>query len=164
MNKFILKKASLWFDIGIGIIFTGFTIFIFIMISISNSPNKLFGYGFVALFGFISYLYLTTALYRKKYRKISDGIKVNIDNGKLILINDKKKTTQVIENPNVKNVELYYSWNTNPFSSDLGYSKITLNDNSNVFLISDTINQWEIGSLFKTKVSIEKNRFMNKLK
>ena len=64
----------------------------------------------------------------------------------------------------MKNVELYYSWNTNPFSSDLGYSKITLNDNSNVFLVSDTINQWEIKTLFKTKVSIEKNRFMNKLK
>ena len=164
MNNFTLKKASLWFDIGIGIIFTGFTIFIFIMVSINENPNKLFGYGFVALFGFISYLYLTTALYRKKYRKVSDGIKAKIDNGKLILINDKKKTTQLIENQIVKNVELYYSWNTNPFSSDLGYSKITLNDNSDVFLVSDTINQWEIGTLFKTKVSIEKNRFMNKLK
>jgi len=164
MNKSTLKKASLWFDIGIGILFSGFTIFIFIMISISESPNKIFGYGFVALFGFISYLYLTTALYRKKYREISEGIKANIVNGKLILINDRKNTNQEIENTNVKNVELYYSWNTNPFSSDLGYSKITLNDNSNVFLVSDTINQWEIGTLFKTKVSIEKNRFMNKLK
>ena len=164
MNKSTLKKASLWFDIGIGILFSGFTIFIFIMISISKSPNKIFGYGFVALFGFISYLYLTTALYRKKYREISEGIKANIVNGKLILINDRKNTNQEIENTNVKNVELYYSWNTNPFSSDLGYSKITLNDNSNVFLVSDTINQWEIGTLFKTKVSIEKNRFMNKLK
>ncbi len=61
------KKASLWFDIGIGILFSGFTIVIFIMIYISESPNKILGYGFVALFGFISYLYLTTALYRKKY-------------------------------------------------------------------------------------------------
>ena len=158
------KKASLWFDIGIGILFSGFTIVIFIMIYISESPNKILGYGFVALFGFISYLYLTTALYRKKYREISEGIKANIVNGKLILINDTKKTNQKIENKNVKKVELYYSWNTNPFSSDLGYSKITLNNNSKVFLVSDTINLWEIRTLFKTKVSIEKNRFMNKLK
>lgn len=134
------------------------------MISISDSPNKIFGYGFVTIFGFISYLCLITALYRKKYRKISEGIKANIVNRKLIILNEKENTTQEIENLNVKNVELYYSWNTNPFSSDLGYSKIILNDNSNVFLVSDTINQWKIREIFKTKVSIEKNRFMNKLK
>lgn len=164
MNKSTLKKTSLWFDIGIGILFSAFTIFIFIMILINESPNKIFGYGFVFLFGFISYLYLITALYRNKYRKISEGIKVNIVNEKLIIQNEKENTNQEIENLNVKNVELYYSWNTNPFSSDLGYSKIILNDNSNIFLISDTINQWKIRALFKTKVSIEKNRFMNKLK
>ena len=164
MNKSTHKKVSLWFDIGFGVLFTGFTIFIFIMVLINENPNKIVGYAFVVTFGFYSYLNLTTALYRKKYRKISDGINAKIDNGKLIITDIKRKTTTIIENQTVKNVELYYSWNTNPVSSDLGYSKITLNDTSNIFLVSDTINQYEIRTLFKTKVSIEKNRFMNKLK
>jgi hypothetical protein len=164
MNKSTVKKASLWFDIGIGILFSGFTIFIFIMVYINENPNKNFGYLFVAIFGFYSYLNLTTSLYRKKYQKISDGITAEINNGKLIVKNNITGITKIIENKNVKKIELYYSWNTNSFSSDLGYSKIILNDNSTVFLISNTINQNEIRKTFKTKLSNEKNRFMNKLK
>ncbi|PQJ69268.1 hypothetical protein BTO14_14695 [Polaribacter butkevichii] len=101
-----------------------------------------------------------------EYRKSEKGINIKINNEdkQLVIKNTGNGKSEVINNDNVKSIELYYSWNTNPFSSDLGYSKIMLNNDSKIFITQDKISQAEIKSLFRKKVKKEKSRFMNKLK
>ncbi len=101
-----------------------------------------------------------------EYRKSEKGINIKINNEdkQLVIKNTGNGKSEVINNDNVKSIELYYSWNTNPFSSDLGYSKIMLNNDSKIFITQDKISQAEIKSLFRKKVKKEKSQFMNKLK
>jgi len=64
----------------------------------------------------------------------------------------------------IKAVELYYSWNSNAFSSDLGYSKIVIEDNAEPILITqNNINQYYIYKAFKNKVTVNKSKFANNL-
>ncbi|WP_432672550.1 hypothetical protein [Flavobacterium sp. SM2513] len=65
----------------------------------------------------------------------------------------------------IESVEFYYSWNTNTFSSDLGYSKLNLFGKKNsVIITQNKLNQYEIYKLFKSKVVKNKSNFMNSLK
>jgi len=166
MNKVTLKKISNSFDLIMGLIFTGFAFWLTIMVILSDSTNKLIGYVFLAIWYTTSYLCLSTALYRLRYEKVSQGLEVSVNrkNKNLTLLNHLEGTTQTIDKSIIKDIEVYYSWNTNPFSSDLGYSKVTLADNSKVFLTSSVVGQSTVESLFKAKVSKVKTRFMNKLK
>jgi len=165
MNKVKLKKISEGFDLITGLIFTGFAFYLTIMVILSDSTNKLIGYLFLVIWYIISYLCLSTALYRLRYRMVSKGLEVIVDrkNKTLNLLNHLNGTHQTIDKSIIKEIEVYYSWNTTPFSSDLGYSKITLEDNSKVFLTSTVLSQSTVESLFKAKVSKVKTRFMNKL-
>ena len=86
---------------------------------------------------------------------------------KVLIVTDKTtKTEKTIKPENVKAVEIYTSWNTNPFSSDLGYSKLIMRDsNSSVIIITQNmLHQMKIKKLFKKKITKEKSRFMNRLR
>lgn len=166
MKKDSPKDYSLWFDLSIGVIFTGFAFFITVMIIISDSPNKLIGYIFLPIWYLFTYLCIATAVYRLEYRKVSNDFSVTVDrkNKSLTLINNSDGTTQIIDKSVIKEVEVYHSWNTSPFSSDLGYSKLTMADDSKVFLTRSMVNQSTVNNLFKPKVRKVRTRFMNKLK
>lgn len=166
MRKTHLTNYSAWFDLGIGVILTGFAFILTILILSSDSPNKLVGYIFLPIWYTFSYLCLATAVYRLAYRKVSRDLSVTVDrmNKSLTLINHSDGTTRTIGRGDIKEVEIYHSWNTSPFSSDLGYSKLTLVDGSKVFLTCSMVSQSTINNLFKTKVRKVRTRFMNKLK
>ncbi|MDO6600007.1 hypothetical protein [Tenacibaculum sp. 1_MG-2023] len=153
-------------DLGIGILFLGFSLFLTVKIVQITSGKLTLAYISLIIFYWLSYLFLSTALIRIQYRNSEKGIDILIDDVEknLTLKNSKNGKTDIINNGLIKTVELYYSWNTNPFSSDLGYSKITLKNNSNIFITQNKVNQSEIKSLFRKKVTKEKSRFMNRMK
>jgi hypothetical protein len=160
------KNLGNLLNLGTGILFLGFSIFLTIKILQITSGKLTLAYISLIIFYCLSYLFLATALIRIQYRKSERGINVSINDieKNISLKNNENGKSKVISNESVKSVELYYSWNTNPFSSDLGYSKITLNDNSNIFITQNKVSQSEIKSLFRKKVTKEKSRFMNRMK
>ncbi len=161
-----IKNFGNILTLGIGILIFSFSVFLTIKIAQNSSGNLTL--ALISLIGFywLSYLFLATSLIRMEYRKSEQGIIILINNEEkqLIIKNTENGKSEVINNDLVKAVELYYSWNTNPFSSDLGYSKITLNNNLDILITQDKVSQAEIKGLFRKKVIKEKSRFMNKLK
>ncbi|WP_301162016.1 hypothetical protein [uncultured Winogradskyella sp.] len=151
---------------GIGILIFSFSVFLTIKIAQNTSGNLTLAIISLIIFYWLSYLFIATSLIRMEYRKSEKGINIKINNEdkQLVIKNTGNGKSEVINNDNVKSIELYYSWNTNPFSSDLGYSKIMLNNDSKIFITQDKISQAEIKSLFRKKVKKEKSQFMNKLK
>lgn len=152
--------------LGIGILIFCFSVFLTIKIVQNSSVNLTLGIITVFVFYWLSYLFIATSLIRIEYKKLEQAVNVLINNEEkeLIIENTENGKSEIINNELVQAVELYYSWNTNPFSSDLGYSKITLNNNSKILITQDKVSQAEIKSLFRRKVTKEKSRFMNKLK
>jgi hypothetical protein len=159
------RNLSNWFHLTAGALFVAFGIYLTIIFIISP-PERIWTYGFLVLWFFVSYINIQPPLYRIKYRAINKDLILTVDkqNRTLSLVNEKTGKQSFINRDNVKGIELYTSWNTNPISSDLGYSKIILNDNSAIILTSSLISQWEIKYLFKNKVTKEKSRFMNKIR
>ncbi|QQY33778.1 hypothetical protein [Chryseobacterium gleum] len=120
----------------------------------------------VFLFSFLTYLFLGTALIRRKYylQNLKEEAKIDPLEKQIIILDKQSRKERRIDFNKVKAVELYYSWNSNAFSSDLGYSKIVLEDNAKPVLITqNNINQYYIYKAFKNKVTVNKSRFANNL-
>ncbi|MDH1881290.1 hypothetical protein [Empedobacter sp. GD03797] len=84
---------------------------------------------------------------------------------KIIITNKKNNSKTEIDFSEVESVELFYSWNTNLFSKDLGFSKINIKNHKKPLIITqNNINQYHIYKLFKNKVIKNKTKFMNNLK
>ena len=82
----------------------------------------------------------------------------------IIITNKLTRTNEEISFERVKKVELYYSWNANHFSSDLGYSKIFIDNTYEPIIITqNNINQFEIYELFKDKITKTIYRFANRI-
>jgi len=160
------KQLGNILTLGTGILFLILSVFLTMKIIRITSENLTLAYISLLIFYLVSYLFIATSLIRFTYRKPEKEITVLINKGgkKLTLKHISSGKTEVINNDLIKAIELYYSWNTNPFSSDLGYSKIKLKNNSNIFITQNQVSQSEIKGLFRNKVIKEKSRFMNRLK
>ncbi|EFK32937.1 Uncharacterised protein [Chryseobacterium gleum] len=172
--EFEYKKNKILGNLILGYFYLCFTIFITVMIlrNISREWNtlslsKIFSSTIpVFLFSFLTYLFLGTALIRRKYylQNLKEEAKIDPLEKQIIILDKQSRKERRIDFNKVKAVELYYSWNSNAFSSDLGYSKIVLEDNAKPVLITqNNINQYYIYKAFKNKVTVNKSRFANNL-
>lgn len=152
--------------LGIGILMLLFSVYLSIHMVISKTENYGLALAMIGLFCCLSYLHITNSLIRFQYQRITKSNHVLVDTQeKHIIVSDiKSGKTITITNETITAVALYYSWNSNPFSSDLGYSKIILQNNDTVYITQSMVNQETIQSLFKTKVVHTKYRFMNRIK
>lgn len=168
------KRSKIFFDLIYGCFFLAFTIFIFFMIirkfiissEYFNFSKIIFSFVTILLFSFLTFLFLGTALIRNQYYRNNLKYFIELDSEKnQIIFNDKENFKKKnLDFGLVKTVELYYSWNFQPFSSDLGYSKIIFSDGNFVFVTQNNINQYHIYKVFKKKVTCNKNKFANALK
>ncbi|PRB86665.1 hypothetical protein CQ022_10550 [Chryseobacterium culicis] len=120
----------------------------------------------IFLFSFLTYLFLGTALIRRKYylKNLREEVRIDPLEKQIIVLDKRSRKERKIDFEKIKAVELYYSWNSNAFSSDLGYSKIVIENNAEPILITqNNINQYHIYKAFKNKVTINKSRFVNNL-
>lgn len=172
--EFEYKKNKILGNLILGYFYLCFTIFITVMIlrNISREWNtlslsKIFSSIIpVFLFSFLTYLFLGTALIRRKYylQNLKEEAKIDPLEKQIIVLDKQSRKGRRIDFNKVKAVELYYSWNSNAFSSDLGYSKIVLGDHAKPVLITqNNINQYYIYKAFKNKVTVNKSRFANNL-
>lgn len=172
--EFEYKKNKILGNLILGYFYLCFTIFITVMIlrNISREWNtlslsKIFSSIIpVFLFSFLTYLFLGTALIRRKYylQNLKEEAKIDPLEKQIIVLDKQSRKGRRIDFNKVKAVELYYSWNSNAFSSDLGYSKIVLEDHAKPVLITqNNINQYYIYKAFKNKVTVNKSRFANNL-
>jgi len=122
-----------------------------------------FSYTFILLFIFITYKYLGLGVIRRKYYLLNKIFSIEFDTKKSqIIITDKRNNKlKIIDFEDIKAVELYYSWNTTPFSSDLGYSKLILRNDSIIIITQNNVNQYIISKALKSKVILNKSRFSN---
>jgi hypothetical protein len=168
------KKSKIFFNLICGYFFLSFTVFISFMIvrkffispDYFNTYKIIFAIVTVFLFSFLTLQFLGIALIRNQYYQNNLKYFIEIDKEKkLMIFHDKENLTKrLIDFSTVKAVELYYSWNSSPFSSDLGYSKIIFLDGNSVFVTQNNINQYHIYKIFKKKVTVNKSKFVNALK
>ena len=172
--EYTYKKKDIFINIIYGYFLLAFTIFLLVMISRKmiidwenfKLPKILFAYSFVILFGALTYQNLGVALIRKKYFLLNQEKKVSLDllRKQIIITNKLTRTNEEISFERVKKVELYYSWNANHFSSDLGYSKIFIDNTYEPIIITqNNINQFEIYEFFKDKITKTIYRFANRI-
>ena len=170
--EFEYKKNKILLNLIFGFLFLIFTIFISIMIIRKVVLNWndftvskiIFALIAILIFSFLTYLFLGTAIIRNKYFKqnLKEEIKIDNQNQKIIIKDKLNKTQTEIKFCDVKSAELYYSWNTNPFSSDLGFSLINIENREKPLIITqNNINQYHIYRAFKNKVTKNKSNFMN---
>lgn len=170
--EFEYKKSKIVLDLLFGYLFLLFTIFISVMIARTNIINWnefhtqkiLLSLISITLFSFLAYLILGAALIRNTYYKqnLKEEIKIDAQKEKIVVINKLNLTEIEIQFDEIEAVELYYSWNTNSFSSDLGYSKLNLYKKEYSIIITQNIlNQYKINKIFKNKVVKNKSNFMN---
>lgn len=168
------KRNKIIFNLIYGYFFLGFTIVVSLMLlrkflispEYFNFSKIIFSFTAILLLSFLTFLFLRTSLIRKKYYQNNLKYFLELDNTNKVLIihSEQKSISKYIHFDDVKSVELYYSWNTNPFSSDLGYSKIMLNNGDFLFATQNNINQYHIYKAFKDRISVNKSRFSNSLK
>lgn len=168
---FSYKKSTIALDILYGLFLLLFTVWIsFWVIRKSilewnemSLPKIVFSYTFILLFILITYQYLSLALIRRKYYIINKTFDTEFDTEKReIRITDKRNNNLKIFNfEDIKAVELYYSWNDTPFSSDLGYSKLILKNHNPIIITQNNVNQYIVYKAFKSKVILNKSRFVN---
>ena len=171
--EFEYNKNKILGNLIYGFAFMLFTIFITIMITRKlilewnefNLYKIIFAIISMILFSFLTFLFLGTAIIRYKYFKqnVKEEIKLNNNERKIIILNKLNQTETKINFSDVTSVELLYSWNTNPFSSDLGYSKLIINNKKSIIITQNNINQYQIYKIFKNKVTKNKSNFMNNL-
>ena len=172
--EYTYKKKEIFINIIYGYFLLAFTIFLLVMVSRKmiidwenfKLPKILFAYSFVILFGALTYQNLGVALIRKKYFLLNQEKEVSLDllRKQIIITNKLTRTNEKISFERVKKVELYYSWNANHFSSDLGYSKIFIDNTYEPIIITqNNINQFEIYKLFKDKITKTIYRFANRI-
>ena len=149
----------------VGLIILIFSIFLTSKIFGNTQANILVGMLTISMFYFISYLFIATALCRLEYDVVEKNryITLNKNMKNITVIDRKTKNKETLNHESIKNIELYYSWNTNPFSSDLGYTKFTMTNERIIYITQDIVHQSEIQNIFKNKVIKEKSKFMNRL-
>ena len=121
----------------------------------------------VSSFAFFTYLCFKAAIIRHKYfiHNLKEETKLDKQTEKIIVFNKLNKKQTEINFSDVNSVELFYSWNANPFSSDLGYSKLNIKNKENPLIITqNNINQYHIYKVFKNKITKNKSKFMNDIK
>ena len=172
--EFEYNRNKILANLIYGFSFLIFTIFITIMIirKLILEWNEfslykiIFALISIVLLSTLTFLFLGTALIRNKYFKqnLKEEVKLNKNERKIIVLNKLNNTKTEINFSDVTSVELHYSWNTNPFSSDLGYSKLNIRNKKNPIIITqNNINQYHIYRIFKNKVEKNKSSFMNNL-
>ncbi|RXM38013.1 hypothetical protein BOQ62_20235 [Chryseobacterium sp. CH21] len=172
--EFEYKKNKILGNLILGYLYLIFTVFISIAIVRKMmlewngiSLSKIFPFIItVFLFSFLTYLFLGTALIRKKYylHNLKEESRIDIVKQQIIVFDKQSRKEKKIDFNKIKAVELYYSWNSNEFSSDLGYTKIVIENNAEPVLITqNNINQYYIYKAFKNKVTVNKSRFANNL-
>lgn len=173
--EFKYKKSRISADLIFGVLFLIITVFIVVMISrkliLDWEEMKIFNLilimWFVLMLGVFNYQFLGIAMIRNSYYRLNlrREVKLDVQNRKIILINKINNTEKQIDFSRVKSIELYYSWNTAYVSSDLGYTKINLeNSDKPIIVTQNNINQYHIYKAFKDKVIKNKSRYANRLK
>lgn len=145
----------------IGAIFLVISIFILVRIVFTDQLTVFSFIAFAAML-FVALINIQPARGRFQYQFYDKDKIVHLNKSdKTILVKSVTSAKEIqLNTDNVKEVELYFSWNTMPITSDLGYSKIKLSDEQTVVLTQMTIDQSIIKSLFHDKVIKEKTRFM----
>lgn len=172
--EFEYKKNKILSNLIFGYFYLCFTIFIsgailrkMILEWNDVSLSNIFSFIIpIFLFSFLTYLFLGTALIRRKYylKNLREEVRIDPLEKQIIVLDKRSRKERKIDFEKIKAVELYYSWNSNAFSSDLGYSKIVIEDNAEPILITqNNINQYHIYKAFKNKVTVNKSRFVNNL-
>lgn len=172
--EFEYKKYKILADLIFGILLLLFTILITSMIlktlildwnQFTNS-KIFFALASICLFSLLTYLYLGTAIVRNKYFQLNNKEEIKLDkkNQKIIILDKQNNKQTEINFKNVKSVELYYSWNTKLFSSDLGYSKLNIENSNPIIITQNNLNQYHIYKSFKNKVTKNKSNFLNTIK
>lgn len=173
--EFEYKKSKILLDLIFGYFFLAISIFISIMIvrkfiidwNEIQITNVIFGLIFIFLFVVLNYQFLGIAIIRNSYYKKNLYETFSIDEIHKKIIIDKKSKNQIekIDFENVESLELYYSWNVTTLSSDLGYSKLNLNNgNQSLIITQNNINQYQIYKLFKNRTVKNVSKFANVLK
>lgn len=170
------KKRAIIIDLCYGFFLVLFGLFLLIMVIRKtileweiSQLNEMFRSWWVLLFiiaiFFYGYLFIRPALVRYVYYKLNQKEEIQIDTeNKLILILDKiKKTRKEIKFVAVKSVEVYCPWNFVNVS-DLGYTKLVLENDSNPIIITQrNIAQYHFCILFEEKKVKTFNKFFHKL-
>src|SRR5690606_26516440 len=115
---------------------------------------------FALLFILITYQNLGLGLIRRKYYLLNKILNIEFDTKKReIRITDiRNNNLKIVNFEEIKDVELYYSWNDTPFSSDLAYSKFILKNDNPIIITQNNVNQYIIYKALKSKVILNKSR------
>lgn len=170
--EFEYNRNKILTNLIYGYFFLFFTMFLIIMIirklviewNEIQTAKLLFSIIAILLFSTLTYLFLGTAIVRNKYYQKNLKETIQLDSDKeIIIINDNlKKTKEEIHFDDVISVELFYSWNTNSFSSDLGFSKLNIKNRDTPLIITQSnINQFHLYEKFKNRITMNKSKFMN---
>ncbi len=151
-----------YFNIFIGLVFVGFEFFLLFWFLV-NPPDQLFGYLFLLIWGFVSYIQLKAGLIRRTHLTLANSIEI-LKISEEFLSFKKQGTPEVINQENLKCLDLYYSWNTSPFSSDLQYAEFELKNGQIIIIPDRAIEIYRLESVFQKKTRYKKNRFMNRIK
>lgn len=168
---FSYKKSTIALDILYGLFLLLFTLWIsFWVIRKSilewdeiSFLKIVFSYTFILLFILITYQYLSLVLIRRKYYLLNKIFKIEFDTEKreIRITNKRNNSLKGFNFEEIKAVELHYSWNNTLFSSDLGYSKLILKNDSSIIITQNNVNQYIVYKAFKSKVILNKSRFAN---
>lgn len=173
--EFEYKKNKIKLGLIFGYFFLSISVFLTIMIGRKfiidwneiQLTKIIFGLIFILLLTLLNYQFLGIAIIRNSYYEKNLKETFSIDKiGRKIII-DKKSNNQIekIDFEEIETLELYYSWNTTAISSDLGYSKLKLNNsNRSIIITQNNINQYHIYKLFKNKTVKNVSKFTNILK
>lgn len=172
--SFEYKKKSIVLDLIYGVclfLFTiGLTYFIlknlFLEWEMYSFGKVLFSVLVVIIFWMLTLLFLGIALIRKQYYHLNLTTSIEVDpmRCQLIITDLKTYTKTVYPFAAVKHIEFYYSWNTHPFSTDLGYSKLYFEGNTPPLILTQNLfTQLHIENTLKATISKRTYRFANRI-
>jgi len=151
-----------WFWLSASGLFVLITIYILTRIVITPLFN-VFALLLPITFGVIGTLLFRVYLIRQGYYKIDKDKTLIIDPIKRqVLIKQPGKQT-IINSEDIKDIEIYESWNNNPLFSSLGYVKFNLSNGDSIKVTKFTADNTDLQPLMTGKTVKRKTKLMNKI-
>ena len=127
-------------------LFLGFSIYISFK-DFTSDNFKLIGLLLPLLFAILGIALIKICLTRRQYYELDKNKAIYLDKNKRQIKIDNNGNLSTISSSDIKDIEIFNSWNTNPLFSTLGYMKLNLQNGDSFIITKFTATQFDLESL-----------------
>lgn len=130
-------------------------------IAIKSEKLNLLLMLFIILFLGFGLTLFEVCFIRNQYKKINFQTTISIDKTEKAIIIERDNNIITIKNSDIRDIEIYRSWNSKPPFYDLGYTKFNLTNGDNIVITNFITDETKLAPIITKKKKKYITRLMN---